>query len=63
MNRPHGVPAVSDDSMSAWMEYVYMQKPRPTDTIGVPVTISVIDANGNYRQIGIQQRQSMASIV
>ena len=49
---PHGVPAVSDNSMSAWMEYVYMQKPCPTDTIGVPVTISVIDANGNYRQIG-----------
>ena len=25
---PNGVPAVSDASMSAWMEYVYMQKPR-----------------------------------
>lgn len=49
---PNGVPAVSDASMANWMEYVYMQKPRPTDTVGVPVTISVIDANGNYRQIG-----------
>jgi hypothetical protein len=50
---PNGVPAVSDQSMSAWMEYVYMQKPRPTDTVGVPITLSVIDANGNYRDIGM----------
>jgi hypothetical protein len=49
---PNGVPAVSDESMSAWMEYVYMQKPRPMDTVGVPITISVVDANGNYRDIG-----------
>ena len=49
---PNGVPAMSDDSMSAWMEYVYMQKPKPTDATGVPVTIDVIDANGNYRNIG-----------
>jgi outer membrane protein assembly factor BamB len=49
---PNGVPAVSDESMSAWMEYVYMQKPRPTNATGVPVTISVVDANGNYRTIG-----------
>jgi hypothetical protein len=49
---PNGVPAVSDASQSAWMEYVYMQKPRPTNTVGVPVTISVVDANGNYRDIG-----------
>jgi outer membrane protein assembly factor BamB len=49
---PQGVPAVSDGSMGDWMAYVYMQKPRPTDVIGVPVTISVVDANGNYRDIG-----------
>ena len=49
---PNGVPAVSDDSMSTWMEYVYMQKPRPMDTTGVPITLSVVDANGNYRDIG-----------
>jgi hypothetical protein len=34
------------------MEHVYMQKPRPTNVTGVPVTLSVVDANGNYRQIG-----------
>jgi outer membrane protein assembly factor BamB len=49
---PLGVPAVSDASQSAWMEYVYMQKPRPTDTTGVPIALSVVDANGNYRDIG-----------
>jgi hypothetical protein len=38
--------------MSDWMRYVYMQGPRPTDATGVPITISVVDANGNYRDIG-----------
>jgi len=49
---PNGVPAVSDDSMSHWMEYVYMQQPFPTNTTGVPVMVNVIDSNGNYRNIG-----------
>lgn len=49
---PNGVPAVSDASMGDWMAYVYMQKPRPTNTIGVPVSIDVVDANGNFRNIG-----------
>ena len=29
-----------------------MQKGRPTNTTGVPVTLSVVDANRNYREIG-----------
>jgi len=49
---PNGVPAVSDASQGKWMDYVYMQKPRPTDVTGVPVVMSVVDANGNYREIG-----------
>ncbi|MCW3995755.1 MAG: PQQ-binding-like beta-propeller repeat protein [Candidatus Bathyarchaeota archaeon] len=49
---PNGVPAVSDNSMSAWMQYVYQQKPRPTNTTGVSVKLSVIDSNNNYREIG-----------
>jgi len=49
---PNGVPAVSDESMGTWMEYVYMQKPRPTNATGVPITLNVVDANGNYREIG-----------
>ena len=51
-NFPNGVPCVSDESMSGWMEYVYMQQPFPTNTTGVPVSIEVLDSNGNYRSIG-----------
>jgi len=51
-NFPNGLPCVSDASMSRWMEYVYMQQPMPTNVTGVPVTLSVLDANGNYRTIG-----------
>jgi outer membrane protein assembly factor BamB len=49
---PNGVPAVSDANQSEWMQYVYMQFPRPMNAAGVPVTIDVIDSNGNYRNIG-----------
>jgi hypothetical protein len=49
---PTGVAAVSDDSMSAWMKYVYMQFPAPNNATGVPITLSVLDANGNFRTIG-----------
>jgi hypothetical protein len=51
-NFPNGLPAVSDASQSHWMEYVYEQQPYPTGTTGVPVTLSVIDANNNFRTIG-----------
>jgi FOG: WD40-like repeat len=51
-NYPNGLPCVSDDSMSSFMESVYMQQPVPTNTTGVLVTISVMDSNGNYRTIG-----------
>ena len=52
MRFPNGVPCVSEESMSHWMEYVYMQKARPTNATGVEVSINVIDSNGNYRNIG-----------
>ncbi len=48
----NGLPCVSEESQQQWMEYVYMQQPRPTNTTGVPVTLSVWDSNGNYRTIG-----------
>ena len=48
----NGVPVVSEDSMSNWMAYLYMQQPMPNNVTGVPVTLSVLDSNGNYRQIG-----------
>ena len=49
---PNGVAAVSDASMSDWMLYVYKQFTRPANATGVQVSINVIDANGNYRNIG-----------
>jgi len=49
---PNGVPAVSDISQSAWMEYVYMQQPKPTNATGVPVVVSVLDPNGNTYVVG-----------
>ncbi|MCW4000756.1 MAG: PQQ-like beta-propeller repeat protein [Candidatus Bathyarchaeota archaeon] len=50
---PSGVPVMSDESMTDWMEYIYQQKPKPTNATGVPVSIDVIDQNGNYRNIGV----------
>ena len=49
---PNGVPAVSDESQSTWMLYVYKNFGRPTNATGVPVELSVVDSNGNYRTIG-----------
>jgi len=45
---PHGLPAVADEDMSEWMEYVYMQKPKPTNATGVDVFLKVLDPNGEY---------------
>jgi hypothetical protein len=54
---PNGIPAVSDESMTAWMEYVYMQQPRPTTT-GVNVTLTVLDPNNNVYEIGTAMSDS-----
>ncbi len=51
-NFPDSIPCVSDDSMEQFMAAVYMQQPMPTNSTGVPVTISVTDSNGNYYPIG-----------
>jgi outer membrane protein assembly factor BamB len=48
----NGVPAVSDESMGDWMEYVYMQKPCPADVVGVEVVLEVLDPNNNYYEVG-----------
>jgi outer membrane protein assembly factor BamB len=47
-----GTPAISDESMSTWMEYIHQQQPKPTDTKGVTVSLTAIDPNNNYIQIG-----------
>jgi hypothetical protein len=49
---PYGVPVASEASESQWMEYVYMQKPMPTNFTGVTVTVWAIDPNNNYITLG-----------
>jgi hypothetical protein len=51
LNFPTGIPCVSDESQSHWMEHVYQQQPQ-ISTTGVPVSLSVLDANNNFRTIG-----------
>jgi hypothetical protein len=45
-------PAISDEWMTAWMEYKYMDQPMPKDATGVPVSIDTIDPNGNFVHLG-----------
>lgn len=52
-----GTPAVSKDSMTTQMEYLHMQQPiggiwGNATIIGVPVTLTAIDSNGNVVDIG-----------
>ncbi len=51
-NYPNGLPCISDASQSKWMEHVYQAQPLPNNVTGVPITLSVVDQNGNYRTIG-----------
>jgi hypothetical protein len=51
-NFPNGLPCVSDDSMSSWMQFVYQQQPCPANVTGVKVTISVLDPNNNQYDVG-----------
>ncbi len=45
-------PAVSDENMSAWMQYLYMQQPMPMNVKGVEVSLDALDPNGNFVHLG-----------
>jgi hypothetical protein len=47
-----GTAAVSDDSMTDWMEYLHMQQPKPTNTKGIPVKLTAVDQGGKSTDIG-----------
>jgi hypothetical protein len=47
-----GTPCVSAASMGAWMDYLHMQMPIPSEVTGVPISIDAIDPNGNAVHIG-----------
>jgi len=51
-NYPNGLPCVSDASQSQFMEHVYQYQVMPSNATGVQVTISVLDSNGNFRDVG-----------
>ena len=42
-----GTPAISDEYMTPWMNYLFMQDPKPNNATGVPVTVSITDPNHN----------------
>ncbi len=45
-------PAIADEYMSAWMEYLYMQQPKPENAKGVQVKLTATSTNGNVIDIG-----------
>ncbi len=46
-----GTPCVSKESMTEWMDYLYMQKSVPANVTGVPVSLDAVDPNGNTLHI------------
>ncbi len=56
-----GTPAISDNAMTAWMEYMYMQKAEPSNAQGVPVHLTATDANGGTTEIGTATSNSMGN--
>ena len=47
-----GTPAIADQFMQNWMEYLYMQQAMPTNATGVKVTVYATDPNHNTNTIG-----------
>jgi outer membrane protein assembly factor BamB len=45
-------PAISDECMSAWMEYKLLQHPIPEDATGVTVKLTAVFPNGETQEIG-----------
>ena len=46
-----GTPAIADEYMTEWMEYLYMQQPMPMVN-GVEVKLETLDPNMNFYEIG-----------
>ena len=47
-----GTPCISKESMTAWMDYLHMQKPCPLDITGVPVTLRAMRSDGTLINLG-----------
>src|SRR3989337_439751 len=44
-------PAIADEHMGPWMEYLYMQKPMPTNATGVTVFLQAMRSDGTVIDI------------
>jgi len=55
-----GTPCVAKESMSAWMEYLHMQKPVPAEVKGVPVYLYAVYPDGTYNYIGTAETNPFA---
>jgi hypothetical protein len=47
-----GTPAIADEYMTEWMEYLYMQQVCPDSVEGVEVVLETLDPNNNFYEIG-----------
>ena len=47
-----GTPAIGDDYVGEWMDYIHSSRPKPANAIGVPVSLDAYDPNGNLIHIG-----------
>jgi hypothetical protein len=47
----NGVPAIADEDMQGWMEYLYEQQTCPANAKGVEVSLDALDPNGNFVHI------------
>jgi len=54
-------PAIADENMQAWMEYLYMQQGKPASAKGLPVKITATDPNGNYQDVGTTISDSLGN--
>lgn len=53
-------PCVAKESMSAWMEYLHMQRPCPQEVKGVPVEIYATTPKGQTTLLGTVETNPMA---
>jgi outer membrane protein assembly factor BamB len=45
-------PAIADENMGEWMQYLYQNKPEPAVATGVPVSVCAIASDGTVVDIG-----------
>jgi hypothetical protein len=57
----NGTAAIADEDMTAWMEYLYQDQPKPDSASGVRVHLSAIDPNNNLQDIGSTTSDDMGN--